>query len=58
MGYSKSGSKGIVYRSTGLPQETRKISNEQPNFIQKGIRKRTKPKLIEGRNNKDKSRNK
>ena len=48
----------FLYTNTGLPQETRKISTEQPNFIQKGIRKRTKPKLIEGRNNKDKSRNK
>ena len=58
MGRSSSSSKREFYTNTGLPQETRKISNEQPNFIQKGIRKRTKPKLIEGRNNKDKSRNK
>ena len=41
MGYSKSGSKGIVYRSTGLPQETRKISNEQPNLTPKATRDRT-----------------
>ena len=32
MGYSKSSSKRIVYRSIGLPQETIKISNTQTNF--------------------------
>ena len=58
MGWRSSSSKREFYTNTGLPQETRKISNEQRNFIQKGIGKRTKPKLTEGRNNKDKGRNK
>ena len=30
MGYSKSSSKREAYSNTGLPQETRKISNKQP----------------------------
>ena len=32
-------SKREVYSDTGLPQETRKISNKQPNLIPKGTRK-------------------
>ena len=41
-----------------LPQETRKISNKQPNFTPKTIRegRTTKPKVR--RNYKDQSRNK
>jgi len=45
VGYSKSSSKREAYSNTGLPQEARKISNKQPNFILKRARKRTtKPK--------------
>ena len=40
MGCSKSSSKREVYSSTILPQETRKISNEQPNLTPKAIRER------------------
>ena len=55
MGCSKSSSKREVYSNTILPQETRKISNEQPNLIPKAIRERRiktktkKPKLAEGK---------
>ena len=47
MGRSKSSSKREVYSNTILPQETRKISNKQPNLTPKAIReRRTKnPKL-------------
>ena len=48
MGCSKSNSKKEVYSNTILPQETRKISNKQPNLTTKAIReRRTKkpPKL-------------
>ena len=42
---SKSSSKREVYSNTILPQETRKISNKQPNLIPKAIReRRTKKK--------------
>ena len=44
MGYSKSSSKREVYNNTNLPQETRKISNKQPNLKPKGTRKRIKNK--------------
>ena len=40
MGYSKSSSKREVYSNTILPQETRKISNKQPNLTPKAIRAR------------------
>ena len=40
MGGSKSSSKKEVYRNTILPQETRKISNKQPNLTPKAIRER------------------
>ena len=52
MGCSKSGSKREVYSNTVLPQETRKISNKQPNLTPKAVReRRTKktPKLAEGK---------
>ena len=39
MGYRKSSSKREVYSSTILPQETRKTSNRQPNFILKQLEK-------------------
>ena len=43
MGCSKSSSKREVYSNTILPQETRNISNKQPNLTPKEIReKRTK----------------
>ena len=61
MGRSKSSSKREVYSNTILPQETRKISNKQPNFIPKGTRERitnkTHSQQKEG-NHKDQSRNK
>ena len=40
MGHSKRSSKGNVYSNTVLPQETRKISNKQPNFMPKATRER------------------
>jgi len=49
MGYSKSSSKREVYSNTILPQDTRKISNRQSNFIPKTTGKRTKKKLVEGK---------
>ena len=51
MGCSKCSSKKEVYSHTGLPLETRKISNEQSKIISKGTRKRTngRPKSVEGR---------
>ena len=61
MGCSKSSSKREVYRNTSLSQETRKISNIQPNFIPKKTTERrtdkTQSKQKE-RNHKDESRNK
>ena len=47
LGHSKSSSKREVYSNTILPQETRKISNKQPNLIPKATRDRrtTKPKV-------------
>ena len=40
MGCSKSSSKREVYSNTILPQETRKTSNRQPNFMPKTTGKR------------------
>ena len=40
MGCNKSSSKREVYSNTILPQETRKISNKQPNLTPKAIRER------------------
>ena len=40
MGCSKSCSKREVYSNTILPQETRNISNKQPNLTSKAIRER------------------
>ena len=42
MGGSKSSSKREDYSNKILPQETRKISNRQPNFTPKTTEKRTK----------------
>ena len=45
MGCSKSSFKRDVYSNTILPQETRNISNKQPNLTPKAIReRRTKKK--------------
>ena len=44
MGCSKSNPKREVYSNTILPQETRKISNRQPNFTPKTTRRRKKKK--------------
>jgi len=50
MGCSKSSSKREVYSNTTLPQETRKISNRQPNLSPKTTGKRTKtPPKLEGK---------
>ena len=50
MGCSKSSSKREVYSNTILPQESRKTSNRQPNFIPKTAgKRRTKRKLVEER---------
>ena len=52
MGGSKSRSMREVYSNTILPQETRKISNRQPNLTPKTTgKRRTKhpPKLVEGK---------
>ena len=40
MGQSKSSSKRDVYSNKILPQETRKISNKQPNITPKASRER------------------
>ena len=46
MGSSKNSSKRKVYSNTSLPQDTRKISNKQPNLTPIATRgKRTKPKI-------------
>ena len=63
MGCSKSSSKREVYSNTILPQETRKTSNRQPNFMPKTTGKRktnkqTKNKISRKKNYKDLSRNK
>ena len=42
MGCSKSSSKREVYNTTILPQETRKISNKQPNLTPKATRETIK----------------
>ena len=61
MGCGKSSSKREVYSNTILPQETRKISNRQPNFTPKTTEKeeqnKTKNQQKE-RNHKDLSKNK
>ena len=50
MGCSKNSSKREIYSNTILPQETRKTSNRQPNFMPKTTgKKRIKKKLVEGK---------
>ena len=50
MGCSKSSSKREVYNNIILPQETRNISNKQPNLTPKAIRKRrTKNPIVSRR---------
>ena len=52
VGCSKSSSKREVYSNKILPQETRNVSNKQPNLTPKAIRERRKkknPKLAEGK---------
>ena len=51
MGHSKNSTKREVYSDTSLPQETRKISNKQPNLIHQGAKKKNKQnlKLVEGK---------
>ena len=45
MGCNKSISKGEVHSDTGLPQETRKVSNKQPNLKELEKEEQTKPKV-------------
>lgn len=40
MGSSRSNSKREVYSNVSLPQETRRISNKQPNVTHRAIRER------------------
>ena len=42
MGFSKSSAKGEVHSNTSLPQESREITNKQPNFTPKTTKKRKK----------------
>ena len=44
-GIQQKQSKGEVYSDTNLPQETRKISNKQPNFTPKDTRERRTNKM-------------
>ena len=56
---SKSSSKTEVYSNTILSQETRKISDKQPNLYLKELEKEEQnPKVVEEKNHKDQSRNK
>ena len=60
MAWSESSSNREIYSNTILPQETRKISNKQPNLTPKATREKKNkqnPKLVES-NHKDKNRNK
>ena len=49
MGYSKRNSRREVYSNTILLQETRKISNKQPNLMPKDTRGREKKKIVKGK---------
>ena len=40
MGYNKSSSQREVHGNKSLPQETRKVSNKQPNFTSQGTGKK------------------
>ena len=57
----KKAAAAAAYSNTILPQETRKISNKQPNLTPKTTRERRKPKAQsqqKERNHKDRRRNK
>ena len=61
MGCHKSSAKKEVYSNTSLPQETREMSNKQPNLTLKATRKRRKKNtqsLQKERNHKNQKRNK
>ena len=59
MGYSKSSSKRETWSHISLQQETRKISDKQPNLYLKELEKEEQnPKVVEEKNHKDQSRNK
>ena len=60
MGYSKSCSKKKVYSDSSLPEEVRKVSNNQPNFTPIATWERTNKtqSYQKKRNRKDQSRNK
>ena len=45
MGCSKSNSKREIHSNKCVPQETRKVSNKQPNFPTNGTRKKEQTKL-------------
>ena len=50
VGHCKSSAKGKVHSNTGIPQETRKKSNKQPNSTSKATRKgRNEEGLVEGK---------
>ena len=53
MGFCKRSAKRGVHSNTSLLQETRKTSNKQPNLTPKSTRKirkkKTNPKLVEGK---------
>ena len=53
MGCSKSSSRREVYSNTILPQETRNISNKQPNLTPKAIRERRTKKNPKGSRRKE-----
>ena len=58
MGHTKNSSKREVLSDTGLPQETRKISNKQSKLTPRGIRKRRTNKVVEESKFKNHNRNK
>ena len=45
MGHSKSSSKREAHSNTSLPQETKKISDKQPNLTPTATKEQTKPKV-------------
>ena len=51
MGHCKSSAKRKVDSNTGLPQETRETSKEQPNHTKNNRKKKNKniPKVVEGK---------
>ena len=57
MGCSKSSFKREAYRNSIIPQERRRISHKQPNFIPKAIRERRTDKTKIRTQNQQKERN-